>query len=204
MIDLAGSLEAARRQHAEGCVKTAEDLARYREVIARTAPDGVIEIGTFSGKSAVWFATETSAPVVTVDVNPQVDDATRSAGEGTVTWLVGRSDDTHVINAVHQWVRNQQVANPLVVLDGDHSAMTVATELLLYSPFVAVGGYCVVEDTLVRWMPWEMQPEGPYHGNPLDAVEGFLVRRPTWGNDQDLEDRYPTTQFPGGWLRRDS
>ena len=204
MIDIDASLEAARRQNAEGIVKTAEDLERYRMVIEATRPDGVIECGTFSGKSALWFAEQTCAPVVTIDVHMQVDGPTRTrARMSGVTFLTGRSTDQATVDRVDAWARDHDVRRPLVVLDSDHSADTVAEELAAYAGRVPVGGYCVVEDTLVRWMPWaQTTGGGPYRGSPLDAVDSFLAGHPGWENDDVLEGLCSTTQFPGGWLRR--
>lgn len=187
-------------------VKTWEDVERYRQVIADTDPDGVVECGTFSGKSALWFARHTGRPVVTIDIHNQVSAETRAdARMAGVTFLRGASDRADIHQNVLMWCRDHDVRRPLVVLDSDHSAHTVRAELELYAPLVAPGGYCVVEDTIVRWMPWEqVQAGGPYHGSPLDAVEAWL-RHPTageWENDAALEGMHPATQFPGGWLRR--
>ena len=57
MIDVEASLAATSRQHAEGAVKVAEDLDRYRAVIAATKPEIVVECGTYDGGSAKWFVT---------------------------------------------------------------------------------------------------------------------------------------------------
>lgn len=205
MIDINASLEAARRQNAEGCVKTDEDLARYREVIKRTLPDGVIEIGTFSGKSALWFAREAGCPVFTVDVDQRwIDADTRADGEAeAVTYWLGDSRAPETVQAALEWMRFHRITRPMVVLDGDHSAATVKAELHIYTPWVAAGGYCVVEDGLVRWMPWEWRENGgPYEGSPLDAIDDFLANQPQWVADDSIEAMSPVTQFPRGWLKR--
>lgn len=204
-IDIEASLEAARRQNAEGCVKTTEDLDRYRRVIANSRPDGVIEIGSFSGKSALWFAREASCPVFSVDVDQRwIDpDVWAAAAEERVSYYLGDSRAPETIQAAFQWMRDYTVRRPMVVLDGDHSANTVAAELQIYSPWVTKGGYCIVEDGLVRWMPWEWRENGgPYTGSPLDAIESFLSTSPQWEVDEEVEAMHPVTQFPRGWLRR--
>ena len=207
MKDLEGSLAAAARQTAEGCVKTEEDLARYRLIFESVKPGLVIEIGSFSGKSAVWFARLGKCPVVSVDVDQSnmTPQFMRDAGlHDMVLFLKGYSTDPAVTEVIREWAAAVTAnGDPvLVVLDGDHSAPTVAAELELYAPLVTVGSYCVVEDTIVRWMPWEQKPIGPYRGSPLDAVEAWLPLHPEWVVDLGVEDQSPTTQFPGGWLRR--
>lgn len=204
MISLPASLEASTRQNAEGTVKTWEDLARYRAVLADVAPTLIVEIGTFSGRSALWFAATANAEVVTVDVDPgNVAAGTAAALDAAgATRLTGRSTDPTVAAAVtERAVGHERV---MVVLDGDHSAATVRAELDRYGPLVTPGSYCVVEDGIVRWMPWEQKPAGPYWGSPLDAIESFMAgsegRR--WEIDRTVEDMHPATQFPSGWLRR--
>ncbi|MGH9093849.1 MAG: CmcI family methyltransferase [Acidimicrobiales bacterium] len=201
MRDLPGSLTAAGRQDAEGAVKTTEDLARYRVVIEATRPEVIVEIGTFSGKSALWFARTGRCPVVTVDVHAQVSDETRAASaELDVRYVVGDSRAASTGETVAAHVAGRDA---MVVLDGDHSADTVSEEMTRYHRLVPVGGYMVVEDGIVRWMPEQQQPDGPYRGSPLDAIERWLEKTAgAWAVDTELEDLYDTTQFPSGWLRR--
>jgi cephalosporin hydroxylase len=203
MIDLEGSLAAAHRQHAEGCVKTIEDLDRYRVVIARTQPTLIIECGTFSGRSAIWFARTAGARVVTIDVDQSnISAATRDEFKqlGIVS-LPGRTADptNRMLVSGIAW-RHERV---MAVLDSDHSADTVTDELLAYGSLVTPGCYCVVEDGIVRWMPEQRQPIGPYRGSPLDAIETWVsARGDQWEIDREIEDMHPTTQFPSGFLRR--
>ena len=208
-FDLAGSLDAAHRQgrNSGGCVKIEEDLDRYRRVIDLSRPDGIIEIGTFSGKSALWFARVANVPVLSIDVSlAHVDPATADAAAWEkVTFHEGASTAPETIQAVMQWVLYNDVQRPMVTLDGDHSAATVAAELGIYPQLVVPGGWCVVEDGLVRWMPDQLAENGgPYTGSPLDAIELFLERSPGWEIDPGIQGLYPVTQFPQGWLCRRS
>ncbi len=205
MKDLAASLEASRRQHAEGCVKTWEDLARYQIALERADPKVVVELGTFSGKSAVWLAEQARCPVVTVDVNPQVDVATLAEGRDRgVVWLRGGSTDPEIVSYVTGFAHGCGApggqARAFVVLDSDHSGPHVRRELDAYWRLVPPGGYMVVEDGLLRWM--DPAERAHYDGDPLDALEAWLPEHPDFEPDRELEDLYPTTQFPSGWLRR--
>lgn len=219
MIDLRKSLIEQRvSQDAEGCVKTANDLARYRHVLDAYRPTMIIETGTFSGKSARWFSQW--APVVTIDNNHRhLDDLIRDAGRCPaapfhhIDFVMGNSINPTVVAEVTEIVGDPDLQRVFVVLDSDHSAAHVLTELWLYSPFVSCGSYIVVEDTIVRWCPWELKPEGPYEGSPLDAVEAFMKSQAAevekFGNaapffeiDYEVEHMFRTTQFPCGWLKR--
>lgn len=199
MIDIAASLEATSRQHACGCVKTTEDLARYRRVIEASKPEIIVECGTFSGKSAVWFARIAACPVITIDVTPYVDPDIRLVMNTLdVTEFVGSSTDPHIVRDVWALAARKRA---MVVLDSDHSADHVLAEMKAYAGLVRPGGYMVVEDTLLRHMPAEERKH--YRGDPADAVDAWLAEHgDEWVNNQAIEDLYPVTQFPGGWLLR--
>ena len=195
MFDCHASLAATTRQDACGCCKITEDLARYRIVIAGYQPDVIVECGTFTGRSAVWFADTAGCPVVTVDVYPRVDAETRVMADGRVTWIEGSSIDPSTVATVRAVVAGCE--RPMVVLDSDHSADHVAAEMAAYGPLVPPGGWMVVEDGIVRWMTGQ-----PYRGSPLDAIEDWLDARSDWRVDRGVCDMFPVTMHPEGWLRR--
>lgn len=198
MIDIAASLAATDRQHAEGCVKITEDLDRYRRLIADVEPDLIIECGTFSGKSAAWLAETAGCTVVTIDTTPYIDpDTLERWAEVNVIDIVGSSVAPDIVARVHR----MGAKRPLVILDSDHSAAHVLAEMHAYADLVPVGSYMVVEDTLLRHMPAEERQH--YRGDPADAVDAWLAdHHDTWAVDTDVEAMHPVTQFPGGWLRR--
>lgn len=200
MIDIAASLAAVGRQSAEGCVKTWEDLERYEAVITESKPDLIIECGTFSGKSALWFARTAVCSVVTMDVTPYIDPPIRKAlDEWKVADYTVSSVDPDMVALIAE--RAKTYKRVMVVLDSDHSASHVLAEMHAYGPMVTPGCYMVVEDTLLRHMPAEERRH--YTGNPWDAVDEWLaVHGDEWELDTEVENLHPVTQFPGGWLRR--
>lgn len=196
MIDLAGSIDEQRHgQGAEGCVKTASDLARYRRLLGEVKPAWIVECGTFSGKSACWLADVGQCHVVTIDTHPQVAPEVHS--HHAVTWLKGNTLDQ--VDKVRRIIGHAMPV--LVVLDSDHSAEHVYAEMIAYAPLVSAGSYMVVEDGIVRWLPEQLAVYR--ESSPLDAIERFLAEHPDeWQVDAELEDMLPTTQNPSGWLRR--
>jgi len=196
MKDLVGSIaDAMMAQNAEGAVKVEADLERYKRVIDATHPDLVIETGTLYGRSALWFA-EQGLHVITVDIDPKVFIATWKEWAYRVDPIAGSSTDPVIVDEVKAAADGYD--RVMVVLDSDHSAAHVAAELAIYADLVTPGQYLVVEDTIVRWMPWAR-----IVGSPLDAVEDFLlVRGDKFVVDVELEDWSPRTQHPSGWLWR--
>lgn len=197
MIDLAGSIHDQRHnQGVAGCVKTAVDLDRYLALFRDVNPAWIVELGTFNGRSARWFADNAECRVVSVDTHPQVSEDDWDHPD--VTWMRGNSVDPYIVRLIRGLIDND---GPVVVVcDSDHSAQHVLLEMQSYAHLVTVGSYMVVEDGIVRWLP-EQLPH--YHdSSPLDAIELFLADHLEFVPDMALEDMHPTTQNPMGWLRR--
>lgn len=218
-FDLQASLAAVDRQNAEGCVKTWEDLERYRTIIERVHPDLLIECGTFSGKSALWFARQAGATiggdatVITIDTDPHIDrDVALAWLDYDIDFIPGSSTDPEIVKAVT--AAAAACDRVMVVLDSDHSGPHVLAEMEAYGPLVTSGSYMVVEDTLLHWMPDEERRH--YDRDPLWAVGMFMTSPNTepptdpwqmngsreWKFDYEIESMHPVTQFPSGWLRR--
>lgn len=77
----------------------------------------------------------------------------------------------------------------MVSLDSDHKRDHVLKEMELYSEFVQVGSYMIVEDTGLR---------GP---GPGRAVQEFLSSREDFVQDRTRE-KFLYTGFPGGFPKR--
>ncbi len=202
MIDLVGSIaDAMTAQSSAGAIKVEADLERYKRIIEATQPDLIVECGTYMGLSALWFAQTGGCPVVTVDVNPQVRWETWERWDYRITPIIGSSTDPDVVAEVAGIAADHE--RVMVVLDSDHSTAHVAAELEVYPQLVTPGCYLVVEDTLLRVMPW-LNIEYHIDGNPADALEAWLPDHPEFANDVELEELTDRTQHLGGWLRRAS
>ena len=195
MRDLAASLEMNRSGQffdtglGKIAIKSHDDMARYRLVLERHKPSLLIETGTWLGASAEWFAANGALTVISIDTLEQ------PASTDAVNYIGGSSVDAEVLETVRSLAR--QCSRVMVVLDSDHHAGHVERELECYAPLVSVGSYLVVEDTLLGELPILLGD------SPAEAVAMFHVKHPGWfANDVELEDMFPTTQSPGGWLKR--
>lgn len=168
-------------------VKIPLDFWVYQEIIWETRPQVIIETGSHSGGSALFFASICDligeGKVVTIDIN---DLASRTLSHSRITTIVGDSVSDDVVNQVRRIVGGQTA---MVSLDAYHSKDHVLREMELYSEFVSVGNYLVVEDT---------RAIGP---GPGKAVKEFLRHRKEFVPDRTRE-KFLFTGFPRGFLKR--
>jgi cephalosporin hydroxylase len=172
-------------------IKNPFDLWLYQELIVATRPDFIVECGTFSGGSALYFATICDlighGQVITIDPKPEHKPAHRR-----VKYIVDSSTNPETVVKVERAVRGRSV---MVSLDSDHSRDHVLEEMRLYAPLVTPGSYLVVEDVNVNGHP-VLADFGP---GPAEAVEEFLGR-----TDAFLPDPYCDKFLMtfNAWLRR--
>lgn len=171
-----------------------------QEIISETRPQVVVETGTFTGGSALLWASllellVDDGQVVTIDA----EDRTGRARElplwnRRVEFVQGSSADQEVANRVAGMVGDLRV---MVILDSLHTLEHVSAELDLFAPLVSPGCYLIVQDGFVNGHPCE--PDwGP---GPSEATAKFLAGDGRFEPDRERE-RMLFTLNPGGFLRR--
>jgi cephalosporin hydroxylase len=85
----------------------------------------------------------------------------------------------------------------LVTLDSDHRMAHVLNELRLYSKFVSVGSYLIVQDTAHNGHPLRTT----YGQGPMEALEEFLKENQDFVRDAGRE-KFLLTFHPRGYLKR--
>ena len=156
----------------------------YQELIFDIKPDIIIETGTKVGGSALFFASILDligkGEVITIDI----DKIEGLPQHNRITYLYGNSVDEAVVNFIQPRIKDKKV---MVILDSDHSSVHVLKELVLYSPFVSLNSFIVVEDT---------NTEGP-----LESVFEFINKTPNFTINRSCEKFY-LTFAPYGFLKR--
>jgi cephalosporin hydroxylase len=180
--------------------QTPTDNWSMQEIISELRPDYVIETGTMNGGTTLFYASVLSyvnpgAKVITVDIAPQVQDASQSPlWKQRVELIVGSSTDPRTIEKIAREVQGKKV---LITLDSLHTRDHVLKELQLYSKLVTPGSYLVVQDTNLNG-----HPIGSHWGpGPMEAVQEFLKTNDDFVVDRKRE-KFMLTFYPGGWLRR--
>lgn len=188
-----------------------------QEVLMDIRPDIVIELGTYKGGGAVYYASimqfyadeKPDARVITIDPSPDIEisDMGRKLWDQKVIQFTGLPTDPAILHKVEAIVDAEQNKNTDVVImvieDSIHYYDVVMDNMKHYWRFVTPGSYLLVQDTkLKRFGDAGIAPVYGQRNNPRDALDDFMVEyRDYFDVDRSKEYLY-YTQHPGGWLRR--
>jgi len=195
-------------------IQLPEDMIRIQEIIWRLRPDVIIETGVAHGGSLVFYASLFSAMghgrVIGIDV--EIRPHNRAAIEAHslapyISLIEGSSTEPATVAAVHAALAPGEHA--LVILDANHSRAHVESELELYSPLVAPGGYIVACDGIMAQLTGAPRsaPDWDWN-NPTRAVDAFLTRHAEFVLEEPAfpfnegKVRRRVTYWPKAFLRR--
>lgn len=176
-------------------MKTPPDLIMMAELVYRLRPGVIIETGTQTGGSALFWADLCELNQFGMVLSIDIQERPGLPQHHRIRYHVGSSVDDATLERCRLLCAESKAI--LVDLDSDHSKDHVLREMELYGPLVTKGSYLIVEDTNINGHP--VAPEfGP---GPWEAVREFLSKHPEFQQDRECE-RYGVTFHPGGWLRR--
>lgn len=179
------------------------DLITYQQLIYDVMPDVIIETGSCTGGSALFFYDTMvsygikNPKVISIEKRININEVSPLEKEN-ITFIEDSSLSMEVLNEIRESIKNKKV---LVSLDSDHIEDHVIKELNVYSTFVSLNSYIIVEDTFLG----EYAPIGPhtifYNGdNPKGAVDKFL----SYNNKFIIDKKYEKvfSMNPKGYLKR--
>jgi cephalosporin hydroxylase len=197
--------------------KFPEDLRVYEHILWLDAPDTIIEIGAYSGGSALWFRDRLRAlehygrirdpRVISIDVDVSLPTGTLTrvdpGWERDITLVAGDVTDPALPEQIAALVRPD--ARCLVIEDSAHTYETTAAALRGFARFVPPQGFFVVEDGYVDVDRLKLGPKWGW-----DAPSGVLPALREWlatEQGREFESRrdfevYGITSHPEGFLRR--
>ena len=194
-----------------------QDMMALQEIIWDMRPDVVVETGIAHGGSLIFSASMLELLgddgddvggnerfVLGLDIDIRAHN--RAAIEAhpmsrRIRMIQGSSIDEGIAAQVRAQLSG--CANPLVVLDSNHTHAHVLRELQLYSPLVKKGGWLIVFDTVVENMPADFYPDRPWGlgDNPMTAVDAFLKDNDRFVIDADMDAKLSVSMAPRGYLR---
>jgi len=196
--------------------KFPEDLRVYEHILWLDAPDTVIEIGTYSGGSALWFRDRLRAferygrvrapHIISIDIDVDLPAETLAkvdpGYEHDITLVAGDVTDPELPDQIAGLLRED--ARCIVIEDSAHTYETTMAALRGFARFVPPNGFFVVEDSYVDVHRLKLGPRWGW-----DAPSGVLPALHEWLRREGTEfeirrdfEVYGVTSHPEGFLRR--
>jgi cephalosporin hydroxylase len=184
------------------CQKSVSDMWNYQEIISDLKPSLVLEFGTCSGGSALFFSTvlqrvKRKSKVLSIDVDHQeVSSLVRKNSH--IELLNCSSVDLKVSRRIKA-LRKKYSGSVFAILDSDHHKAHVLAEMELLRPLLRKGDYLIVEDSNINGHPVLAE----FGEGPMEAILEYLRKYPQdyeW--DFRRENKFGFTFAPRGFLIR--
>lgn len=176
-------------------LQSPNDFWVYQEIIYKTKPNVLIEIGNYYGGSTLALAHIFDAMghgrIIGLDKNQSnIPELVRK--HSRIMLIEG--DACESFDQVRSMIsENERV---LIIEDSAHTFENTLNILRLYSEFVKPGDYFIVEDSICQ----HGLPVGPSPG-PYEAIEAFIEEGADFDIDREKESFFITWN-PKGYLRR--
>jgi len=194
----------------EPILQLPQDMFALQEIIFKTKPEYIIEIGVAWGGSLLFYSTLMEAiggkKVIGVDIFLPTDLEKRLTSHGKIsqriTLIKGSSVEPTTIKKIKAIAKNSK--KTLIILDSHHTHDHVLQELRLYSSLVGKGYYLVCGDTVIENLPPQkhrLRPWGPGN-NPHTALMQFLKENKAFKIDKNIRDKLLFSCHANGYLIR--
>jgi cephalosporin hydroxylase len=184
------------------CLQLPQDLMAIAEIIEKTRPGLIIEIGVAWGGGLLFYKGQSDAFTVLfgVDLFFSQEFMEYVEDERLIKLFRGSSIENSRCEKVSAWA-SFACKPTMLILDSNHTHDHVLQELRMYSPLVGVGGYIVVCDTVIEYLPKDPDREWGPGNNPKTAVDAFLAENDRFVVDHEISDKLLLTCNPGGYLK---
>lgn len=192
----------------EPLLQLPQDMFAFQEIIWKTRPDYIIEVGVAWGGSVLFNATVCEAlghgQVIGVDVFIPADLTDRLNSKGSISdrlhLINGSSIEEETVSRVKEIVGDSK--RTFIILDSHHTKAHVLKELELFSPLVGKGCYLLCGDTIIDYIPEQEHRVREWgHGNsPMDALDEFLKTNKRFISDDYFDNKLLLTCNPRGFL----
>jgi cephalosporin hydroxylase len=187
-----------------------QDMVAMQEIIWASKPDLIIETGIAHGGSLIYYAAlmemmQLDGYVLGIDVDIRAHNRVEIESHPMrkrIQMIQGSSVAADTVAEVAKHAHGKK--SVMVILDSNHTHEHVLQELQQYSPFVSMGNYLVVFDTLVEDMPDDLVHDRPWGkgNNPKTAVREFMKSNNQFEVDKAVEAKILITVAPDGFLKR--
>jgi cephalosporin hydroxylase len=172
------------------------DITMYQMIINEIKPDLIIEIGTFKGGGALYFADLLDiigkGEIHTINIIEDVDDPQIINNPRIKRFTEGYQNyDISLVNGFEK---------VLVIDDGSHHAHEVLDAFNKFNSVVTLGSYYIIEDGVLSDLGYNPS----YGGGPLQVMDEIINNNKDFTVDRKWCDFYGqnATFNPNGYLKR--
>lgn len=186
-----------------------QDMFAIQDIIWRTKPEFIIEVGVSWGGGVLFEATLLEIlggqKVIGIDIFIPPDLRQRLSNHGKLSerlvLIEGSSTAADTLVQVKALLGGSRKV--LVILDSYHTHEHVLNELRSYAPFIEKGQYLICGDTIVERIPPQLHRTRPWRpgNNPETAVKEFLSETDRFAVDDKIDRRLLLSCHPGGYLQ---
>jgi cephalosporin hydroxylase len=190
----------------EPLLQTPEDLFVVEEIIRKTRPEVIIELGVAWGGSLLFYDTLAKIypikKIIGIDIFIPEDLEKRISLKKTnkVNLIRGDTCSRETIETIKKISKGFK--SFLIHLDSDHTEQHVLKELNLYSQFPRKGNYIIVGDTIVSYIPKQKHRPRSWNKNnsPKTALDKFLKNNNNFRIDKAISNKQLLSNNPGGYI----
>lgn len=186
-----------------------QDMFAIQDIIWRTRPEFIIEVGVAWGGGMLFEAMLLEIlggqKVIGIDIFIPPDLRQRLSSHGKLSdrlvLIEGSSTSADTLAQVKALLGGSRKV--MVMLDSYHTHEHVLNELRAFAPLIEKGQYLICGDTIVEYMPPQLhvsRPWGPGN-NPATAVKEFLSETDRFIVDEKIDQRLLLSCHPGGYLQ---
>ncbi len=186
-----------------------QDMFAIQDIIWRTRPDYIIEVGVAWGGGLLFEAMLLEIldgqKVIGLDIFIPDDLRERLMSNDKLSKRIelieGDSTSEETIQKVKSILKGS--TKTLVILDSYHTHEHVLNELRTFAEFVGKGQYLICGDTIVEHIPEQKHRQRPWGpgNNPGTAAREFLTENDRFIVDSDVEEKLLLSCHPGGYLK---
>lgn len=187
-----------------------QDMIAMQEIIWEVKPDLIIETGIAHGGSLIYYASLLeligNGEVLGIDIDIRAHNKAEIEKHPMykrIKMIEGSAISEETLSQVKSAAAGKQKI--LVCLDSNHTHAHVLKELEMYAPFVSIGSYIVVFDTIVEDLPenyFNQQRPWGIGNNPKTAVYDFLKTTSDFVIDESIDHKLLISVAPEGYLKR--
>ncbi len=179
-------------------LKNPFDLALYTRLLWDVKPRTLIEIGSYKGGSAIWFADQMGSMGIDGRIFSLDIIAVQDVSDPIVSFITSDSLSSAM---PRDWLNS--LPRPMMVIeDSAHTFEHTLFVLRYFADIMRPQEYLIVEDAIVT--PMGIEFDGALNGGPALAIQQFLSDRSDFVVDPDLCDYFGfnVTYNVNGYLKK--